>query len=57
VNKPGPIESFLPVMLLAIGFGLSMDDRVFLVTRNESSGSPQVTGWRCNGFAATGKTI
>ncbi len=31
--KPGPIESFLPVMLFAILFGLSMDYEVFLVSR------------------------
>ena len=33
VGKPGPIESFLPVMLFAILFGLSMDYEVFLMTR------------------------
>ncbi|SQE00754.1 Putative integral membrane export protein, MMPL domain [Parafrankia sp. Ea1.12] len=31
--SPGPIESFLPVMLFAILFGLSMDYEVFLVSR------------------------
>jgi RND superfamily putative drug exporter len=29
----GPVESFLPVMLIAILFGLSMDYQVFLVSR------------------------
>src|SRR5208283_4186844 len=29
----GPIESFIPVMLFAIVFGLSMDYEVFLVSR------------------------
>ncbi|MGI8665041.1 MAG: MMPL family transporter [Jatrophihabitans sp.] len=33
LGKPGPIESFLPVMLIAILFGLSMDYQVFLVSR------------------------
>jgi RND superfamily putative drug exporter len=33
LGKGGPIESFLPVMLLAILFGLSMDYQVFLVSR------------------------
>ena len=33
VGRPGPIESFLPVMLFAILFGLSMDYEVFLITR------------------------
>ncbi|HUA11794.1 MAG TPA: MMPL family transporter [Solirubrobacteraceae bacterium] len=31
--KPGPIESFVPVMLFAIVFGLSMDYEVFLISR------------------------
>ena len=33
LGATGPIESFLPVMLLAILFGLSMDYQVFLVSR------------------------
>ena len=33
LGKPGPIEAFLPVMMLAILFGLSMDYQVFLVSR------------------------
>jgi len=32
-SKGGPIEPFLPIMLFAIVFGLSMDYEVFLVTR------------------------
>jgi RND superfamily putative drug exporter len=59
VNKPGPIESFLPVMLFAIVFGLSMDYQVFLVTRiheewlktNDNKLAVR------NGLATTGKTI
>ena len=31
--QPGPIQSFLPVMMFAIVFGLSMDYEVFLVSR------------------------
>ncbi|WP_322756691.1 MMPL family transporter, partial [Frankia sp. Cas3] len=31
--QPGPIEPFLPVMIFAILFGLSMDYEVFLVSR------------------------
>jgi RND superfamily putative drug exporter len=31
--KPGPIEAFIPVMLFAIVFGLSMDYEVFLISR------------------------
>ncbi|PWU52859.1 hypothetical protein DLE60_07400 [Micromonospora globispora] len=33
LGKAGPIEAFLPVMMLAILFGLSMDYQVFLVSR------------------------
>ncbi len=32
-TQPGPIESFIPVMLFAIVFGLSMDYEVFLISR------------------------
>ncbi len=32
-SSAGPIESFIPVMLFAIVFGLSMDYEVFLVSR------------------------
>ena len=31
--RPGPVEAFLPVMLFAILFGLSMDYEVFLISR------------------------
>jgi len=33
LGKAGPIEAFLPVIMLAILFGLSMDYQVFLVSR------------------------
>ncbi len=33
VSRQGPIESFLPMMLFAVLFGLSMDYEVFLVSR------------------------
>jgi RND superfamily putative drug exporter len=33
IGRPGPIEAFVPVMLFAILFGLSMDYQVFLVSR------------------------
>lgn len=33
LGTPGPIESFLPMMLFAILFGLSMDYEVFLLSR------------------------
>ncbi|MFD4764075.1 MMPL family transporter [Streptomyces sp. NPDC058439] len=31
--EPGPIEAFLPIMVFAIVFGLSMDYEIFLVSR------------------------
>jgi len=33
VGGPGPVEAFVPVIMLAILFGLSMDYQVFLVSR------------------------
>jgi RND superfamily putative drug exporter len=59
VNKPGPVESFLPVILFAIVFGLSMDYQVFLVTRIHEewlkTGDNKLAVR--NGLATTGKTI
>jgi RND superfamily putative drug exporter len=59
VNRPGPIEAFLPVMLFAILFGLSMDYEVFLISRIHEewlkSGDNREAVRR--GLAATGKTI
>jgi RND superfamily putative drug exporter len=59
VNRAGPIEAFLPVMMFAILFGLSMDYEVFLVTRIHEewlkSGDTHVAVR--SGLAATGKTI
>ncbi len=55
-----PVEAFLPVMLFAILFGLSMDYQVFLVSRMHEeylkSGEDNRVAVR-NGLAATGKTI
>ena len=55
-----PVEAFLPVMLFAILFGLSMDYQVFLVSRMHEeyikSGGDNRVAVR-NGLAATGKTI
>jgi RND superfamily putative drug exporter len=59
INQTGPVEAFLPVMLFAILFGLSMDYQVFLVTRIQEeylkSGDNKIAVR--NGLAATGKTI
>ncbi|HEY2665904.1 MAG TPA: MMPL family transporter, partial [Actinomycetota bacterium] len=59
VTRTGPVTSFLPVMLFAILFGLSMDYEVFLLTRvheeylrrGDNSDAVRI------GLAATGQTI
>ena len=59
VNRPGPIEAFLPVMMFAILFGLSMDYEVFLISRIQEEWlktRDNRTAVR-DGLAATGKTI
>lgn len=57
--QPGPIEAFIPVMIFAIVFGLSMDYEVFLLSRIheewERTQDPQ--GAVREGLAATGKVI
>ncbi len=59
IDKTGPIEAFVPVMMFAIVFGLSMDYQVFLVSRiyeewhRRGDNRDAVT----HGLAATGKTI
>jgi RND superfamily putative drug exporter len=59
IDKTGPIEAFVPVMVFAIVFGLSMDYQVFLVSRifeewhRRGDNREAVT----HGLAATGKTI
>lgn len=60
VSKTGPVESFLPVMMFAILFGLSMDYQVFLVTRIHEEylhGGGDAKAAVRNGLAATGQTI
>ena len=60
LSGTSPVEAFLPVMLFAILFGLSMDYQVFLVSRIHEeyikSGGDNRVAVR-NGLAATGKTI
>lgn len=55
----GPIESFLPVIILAILFGLSMDYQVFLVSRMHEEWSRTGDNHRAvrTGQAETGKVI
>ena len=59
VDKTGPIEAFLPVLLFAILFGLSMDYEVFLVTRIYEEWHRRGDNREAvaHGLAATGRTI
>jgi RND superfamily putative drug exporter len=58
-SRAGPIEPFLPVMIFAILFGLSMDYQVFLVSRmreewHQTGSNTQAVR---RGLAITGRTI
>jgi RND superfamily putative drug exporter len=59
IGKPGPVEPWIPMMLFAIVFGLSMDYEVFLLSRirehydNGESNSEAVV----EGLASTARVI
>jgi RND superfamily putative drug exporter len=57
--EPGPIEAFVPVIIFAIAFGLSMDYEVFLLARMhevwERTREPQVA--IREGMATTGRVV
>jgi putative drug exporter of the RND superfamily len=57
--EAGPIEAFLPVMIFAIVFGLSMDYEVFLVSRIHEEWERTRDAERAirEGLAATGRVI
>ncbi len=57
--KAGPIESFVPVMLFAIVFGLSMDYEVFLVSRIHEQWTRGGDSRRAvsEGLALTGRVV
>jgi RND superfamily putative drug exporter len=59
VDRTGPIEAFLPVMVFAILFGLSMDYEVFLVSRIYEEWHKRGNNKEAimHGLAATGRTI
>jgi RND superfamily putative drug exporter len=59
IDKTGPIEAFVPVMMFAILFGLSMDYEVFLVSRiyEEWHRTGDNRAAITRGLAATGRTI
>jgi RND superfamily putative drug exporter len=57
--EPGPIEAFVPVMIFAIAFGLSMDYEVFLLSRmhEEWVGTRDASGAVDTGLATTGRVV
>ena len=57
--SPGPIESFIPVMLFAIVFGLSMDYEVFLISRIHEQWTRTQDHSRAvrEGLALTGRVV
>jgi RND superfamily putative drug exporter len=57
--QPGPVEAFIPVMIFAIVFGLSMDYEVFLVSRMHEEWARTRDHSRAvrEGLAATGRVI
>jgi RND superfamily putative drug exporter len=59
VDKAGPIEPFLPVLLFPILFGLSMDYEVLLISRiyEEWQRRRDTREAVAHGLAATGRTI
>jgi RND superfamily putative drug exporter len=59
VDRAGPIEAFLPVMVFAILFGLSMDYEVFLVSRIYEEWHKRGDNREAivHGLAVTGRTI
>ena len=59
VDRTGPIESFLPLILFGILFGLSMDYEVFLISRvRESFNESKDNRWALShGIGKTGRVI
>ena len=56
---PGPIDAFIPVLLFAIVFGLSMDYEVFLVSRIHEEWTRRHDASRAvnHGLSSTGRVI
>jgi RND superfamily putative drug exporter len=57
--EPGPVEAFVPVMIFAIIFGLSMDYEIFLLSRmhEEWERSGDASGAIRDGLATTGRVV
>ncbi|MGJ6980721.1 MMPL family transporter [Aestuariimicrobium soli] len=59
LDKPGPVISFLPIIVMGILFGLAMDYEVFLVSRMREDhvhGTPAREAVH-SGFIASGKVV
>jgi RND superfamily putative drug exporter len=59
VENPGPIISFLPILMIAILFGLAMDYEVFLVSRMRETYTKTHDAQRTtvDGFAASARVV
>ncbi|HWV36103.1 MAG TPA: MMPL family transporter, partial [Thermomicrobiales bacterium] len=59
VDRTGPIESFLPIFLFGILFGLSMDYEIFLVSRvHEAWTHRRDNAWALrHGIGASGRVV
>jgi len=59
VSRTGPVESFMPPMLFAVVFGLSMDYQLFLLTRIQSAWKRTGDNKSAvkEGITGTGRTI
>jgi RND superfamily putative drug exporter len=59
LGQPGPIQSYLPILMLAVLFGLSMDYEVFLVSRIREEWAATQDNHRAvrTGQATTGRVI
>ncbi|MEV6265300.1 MMPL family transporter [Streptomyces sp. NPDC051784] len=57
--QPGPVEAFIPALIFAIVFGLSMDYEVFLISRIHEEWTRTEDSSRSvrEGLASTGKVI
>ncbi|WP_433378233.1 MMPL family transporter [Actinoplanes sp. CA-142083] len=58
-EQPGPVEAYVPVMIFAIVFGLSMDYEVFLLARMHESwhSRPDPAAAITEGMATTGRVV
>lgn len=57
LSEPGPIISFLPIILMGILFGLAMDYEVFLTSRMREEHARGNANWIADGFAGSSKVV